>query len=52
MEAIRSSETLVTIYKTTRGYNPEDHSRHIHRRENTKSQLVTAFALIMCIFNF
>jgi hypothetical protein len=27
-EAIRSSETLVTSYKTTVRHNPEDHSRH------------------------
>jgi hypothetical protein len=30
MEAIRSSETLVTTYKTTRRHNPEDQNRHSH----------------------
>jgi hypothetical protein len=32
-----SSETLVSAYKTTRRYNPEDRHRHLHRRENLKS---------------
>jgi hypothetical protein len=29
MEAVRSSETLVMTYKTTRCQNPADHDRHI-----------------------
>jgi hypothetical protein len=29
MEAIRSYETLVTTYKTTRRHNPEDNNRQI-----------------------
>jgi hypothetical protein len=33
MEAIRSSELLVTMLKTTGRQNPKDHSRHIPRRE-------------------
>jgi hypothetical protein len=39
MEAIRSSETLVTIYKTTRLHNPEDYHRHLHHRQNFKTQI-------------
>jgi hypothetical protein len=38
MDVIRSSELLVTSYKTTRRHNPEYHSRHLHRHENLKSQ--------------
>jgi hypothetical protein len=38
MAAINSSETLITIYKTTLRQNPEDHVRHLHRRENLKPQ--------------
>jgi hypothetical protein len=26
-------------YKTTQSHNPEDHSRHLHRRENLKSHI-------------
>jgi hypothetical protein len=29
----------VCTYKSTRRYNPQDHIRHLHRRENTKSQM-------------
>jgi hypothetical protein len=39
MEAISSSETLVTTYKTTRHHNPEDHDPHFHSRENLKSDI-------------
>jgi hypothetical protein len=38
MEAIRSYETLVCTYESTRCHNPERH-RHIHRRENLKRQV-------------
>jgi hypothetical protein len=37
MEAVRTSETLVNFYQTTRCYNPEDSNLHTHRRENLKS---------------
>jgi hypothetical protein len=33
------SETLVSTYKSTRRYNPEDEYLHLHRRENLKSHL-------------
>jgi hypothetical protein len=34
----RSSETLVTIYKSTLSHKPEDHNQHLHRRENFTSR--------------
>jgi hypothetical protein len=37
-EAMSSSETLVTTYKTTWYRNPEDHNTNFYRRENLKSQ--------------
>jgi hypothetical protein len=37
MEAVCSSETLLSTYKSTRRYNPKDQHRHLHRRENLKS---------------
>jgi hypothetical protein len=37
MEAIRSSKTLVTTYKTTRRHKPEYHDLHFYLRENLKS---------------
>jgi hypothetical protein len=37
MEVVRSSETLVSTYKTTLGYYPEDLHRHFNRREDLKS---------------
>jgi hypothetical protein len=37
-EAIRSSETLLAIYKTSRRHNPEDHNRH-HPHENLTYQM-------------
>jgi hypothetical protein len=37
MEAVCSSETLVSTYKSTRRYNPH---RHLHRRENLKTHMV------------
>jgi hypothetical protein len=38
MEAISSSETLETSYKTTLCYNPENHHQYVHYRESLKSQ--------------
>jgi hypothetical protein len=38
MKAVCSFEILITIYKTTRHHNPEDHKWHLHRRENLNSQ--------------
>jgi hypothetical protein len=37
MEAVRTSETSVSIYLTTRQYIPEDSKLHTRRRENLKS---------------
>jgi hypothetical protein len=34
MEAIWSTETLVSAYKSTRCYNAEDQRRNLHCREN------------------
>jgi hypothetical protein len=39
MEAVRTSETSVKIYLTTRQYIPEDSKLHTRRRENLKSQM-------------
>jgi hypothetical protein len=36
-EAVRTSETSVNIYLTTRQYIPEDCELHTRRRENLKS---------------
>jgi hypothetical protein len=36
MEAVRSSEILVTTNKTTLLHSPEDHILHFHRQENLK----------------
>jgi hypothetical protein len=33
-EVVCSSETLISTYKSTRRYNPEDQHRHLHRRED------------------
>jgi hypothetical protein len=37
MEAVCSSETLISIYESTRRHNPEDQHQHLHRRENLES---------------
>jgi hypothetical protein len=34
MEAVCSSDTLLSIYRSLRRCNTEDEYRHIHRREN------------------
>jgi hypothetical protein len=39
MEAVRTSETSVNSYQSTRHYNPEDGHVRTHRRENLKSYL-------------
>jgi hypothetical protein len=40
MEAVSTSETLVSVYQTTRRNIPEDSHLHTRRRENLKSHLV------------
>jgi hypothetical protein len=40
MEAVCSSETLVSTYKSTRRYYPEDQHRHLHRSENLKPKYI------------
>jgi hypothetical protein len=37
MEAVYFSETLVSTYKSTRYYNPEDQHRHMHCRKHLRS---------------
>jgi hypothetical protein len=37
MEGESTSETSVSLYQTTRRYNPEDSHLHTRRRENLKS---------------
>jgi hypothetical protein len=40
MEAVRISETLVNLYKSTRRCNSVDSHLHAHQRQNLKSYLV------------
>jgi hypothetical protein len=40
MEAVRSSETSVNFYQTTRRYNPEDSHLSTNSRDNLKSYSV------------
>jgi hypothetical protein len=37
MEAVCSSETLVSTYQSTRRHNQKEQHGHLHRRENIKS---------------
>jgi hypothetical protein len=39
LEAACFFETPITIYKSTRRYNPEDQHRHLYRRDNLRSHL-------------
>jgi hypothetical protein len=39
MQAVCTSETLVSTNTSTRRYNPEDQHRHLHRRENLESHI-------------
>jgi len=40
MEVVRTSETSVNNYLTTRHYIPEDSKLHTRRRENLKSHII------------
>jgi hypothetical protein len=48
METTCFSESLVSTYKSTRRYNPEDQQQHLHRLENLKLQILTY--LLICLF--
>jgi hypothetical protein len=52
MEAIHSSEMLVTIYKTTQHYNSEDYNQHLYCHENLKSQDISRLMYKWIIFLF
>jgi hypothetical protein len=49
MEAVRTSETLVNFYQTTRRYNPDDSHLRNHRRENLKSYLKCNYFPHVCL---
>jgi hypothetical protein len=40
MEAVCSSETLLSTYKSTQRYNTEDQRQHLHGCENLISDLI------------
>jgi hypothetical protein len=40
MEAVRTFESMVNLYQSTRRYNPEDSHLRTHRRKNFKSYSV------------
>jgi hypothetical protein len=46
MEALPSSETLVSRHNTTRRHNPEDLGLNLHRRENLESQFINAYTCV------
>jgi hypothetical protein len=48
MEAVCSSETLISAYKYTRRYNPEDQHRHLRGRENLESHTCLYIYLAVC----
>jgi hypothetical protein len=43
METVCFSETLMSIYESTRRHDPEKEHRHLHCRENLKSLIATLF---------
>jgi hypothetical protein len=45
METVYLVETLVSTYKSTRRYNPEEQHGLLHRRKNLKSHML--FALVV-----
>jgi hypothetical protein len=51
MEAVRSFETMVNFYQTTRRYNPEDSHLCINRRENLKSFLKIHLLVVRTLNN-
>jgi nucleoside diphosphate kinase len=49
MEAVRTSETSVNFYQTTRCNNAEDSHLHTRRRENLKSHMVDFVTMITLV---
>jgi hypothetical protein len=43
MHTVCFPETVVSTYKSTRPYNPEDQHRHLYSRENLKSHIENNF---------
>jgi hypothetical protein len=52
MEAVCSSETMISTYKSTRRHNPEEQHRHLHRRENLISYLGSVCLLVRLFVRF
>jgi hypothetical protein len=46
MKTVCFSETLVSISKFTRRSHPEDHHRHLVRRDNLKSRILTGSSVL------
>jgi hypothetical protein len=51
MDLVRSSKTLVTIYKAARRHNSEYHNRYLHLRKNLKSRIAATFLVYVCSFH-
>lgn len=52
VEAVCSSEMLLSTQKSSRRYNPEDEPQHLHRRENLtshKNRLLYVYTLARMI---
>jgi hypothetical protein len=46
MEAVCSSETFVSTYKSTWHYKPEDQHRHLHHHKNLEFQILEMLVII------
>jgi hypothetical protein len=49
-ETICYFETIISTYKSTRRYNAEEQQRHLHRRENLKSNIGYRFRTVAMLF--
>jgi hypothetical protein len=49
MEAVSSSETVVTIYHTLRSHDPEGNHFYKHRSDNLKAHMTVMFILCLLI---